>query len=152
LVPVLRQNGLPVPGTVLLDGAPVRSTTGTFYLEFRENGRRIQRPVGTSPREAKDAWNLQCNPGDESDRITDDDDARPESTTLAVAFRRFLEEVKGSKEEATHLAYKRDLKWVEPKLGPKLVGQITRHDILRVMGEGRRGNPELHRPCVPSSF
>lgn len=45
--------------------------------------------------------------------------------------------MKASKEEVTHLAYKRDLKRVEPKLSPKLVGQVTRHDILRVMGEGR---------------
>ncbi len=33
-VPVLQQNGVPVPGTVLIDGAPACSTTGTFYLEF----------------------------------------------------------------------------------------------------------------------
>lgn len=56
--PVLKQNGIPVPGLVLVDGAPARPATGTFYLEFYENGRRIQRPVGNSPREAKDAWNL----------------------------------------------------------------------------------------------
>ena len=116
---------------------PLRSTTGTFYLQFRENGRRIQRPVGNSPREAKDAWNLQCNPYEESESVTDEEETGPEVTTVATAFRRFLEEVKATKEEATHLAYQRDLKWVEPRLGPKLVGQITRHDILRVMREGR---------------
>ena len=104
---------------------------------FRENGRRIQRPVGNSPREAKDAWNLQCNPYEESESVTDEEETGPEVTTVATAFRRFLEEVKATKEEATHLAYQRDLKWVEPRLGPKLVGQITRHDILRVMREGR---------------
>lgn len=49
-VPVMKQNGVPDPGTVLIDGQPVRSTTGTFYLEYYENGRRVQRPLGTSPR------------------------------------------------------------------------------------------------------
>ncbi len=39
IVPVLQQNGIPVPGIVLIDGTPLRSTTGTFYLEFRENER-----------------------------------------------------------------------------------------------------------------
>lgn len=48
-VPVLKQNGVPYPGTVLIDGEPVRSTTGRFYIEYYENGRRVQRPVGTSP-------------------------------------------------------------------------------------------------------
>jgi hypothetical protein len=54
-VPVLKQNGVPHPGTVLIDGEPVRSTTGAFYLEIYKNGRRVQRPVGAAPREARDA-------------------------------------------------------------------------------------------------
>jgi hypothetical protein len=29
-VPVLKQNGVPYPGIVLIDGEPVRSTTGRF--------------------------------------------------------------------------------------------------------------------------
>ena len=62
-VPVLKQNGVPYPGTVLIDGEPVRSTTGTFYLELYENGRRVQRPIGTSPREAKDAWYRRAHSG-----------------------------------------------------------------------------------------
>ena len=33
-VPMLKQNGVPYPGTVLIDGEPVRSTNGTFYLEI----------------------------------------------------------------------------------------------------------------------
>ena len=33
-------------------------TSGTFYLQWRENGVRRTRPVGTSPREALDAWQL----------------------------------------------------------------------------------------------
>ncbi len=31
---MLKQNGVPYPGTVLIDGEPVRSTNGTFYLEI----------------------------------------------------------------------------------------------------------------------
>ena len=42
-VPVMKQTGVPYPGTVLVAGAPLRSTSGTFYLEFYENGRRVQR-------------------------------------------------------------------------------------------------------------
>jgi hypothetical protein len=32
--PVLKQNEVPYPGTVLIDGEPVRSTTGRLYIEF----------------------------------------------------------------------------------------------------------------------
>ena len=47
-VPVMKQNGVPYPGMVVIDGSPVRSTTGTFYLEYYEDGHRVQRgePVG----------------------------------------------------------------------------------------------------------
>jgi len=54
-VPVQKPNGVSYPDTVLIDGEPVRLTTGTFYLAFYEDGRRVQRPVGNSPRRAKDA-------------------------------------------------------------------------------------------------
>lgn len=41
-VPMLKQNGVPYSGTVPIDGEPVRSTTGTFYLELYGNGRRAR--------------------------------------------------------------------------------------------------------------
>src|SRR5579871_3331281 len=92
-VPVLKQNGVPYPGIVMIDGQPVRSTTGTFYLESYENGRRVQKPVGNSPREAKDAWNRHSNPDDESASIlAEDENAAPELTPISIAFQRFLEE------------------------------------------------------------
>jgi integrase len=136
-VPVLKQNGVPYPGTVLIDGEPVRSTTGTFYLELYENGRRVQRPVGNSPREAKDAWYRQCNPEGTVDSDIDDGTVRPELTPIAVAFERFLAEVKASKEPATHDAYGSDLNWVRGRLGKRFVSEVTRHDILHLMGKGR---------------
>lgn len=137
-VPVLKQDGVPYPGTVVIDGKPMRSTTGTFYLEFYENGRRVQRPVGSSPREAKDAWNQHCNPDKESASIlAEEENAGPELTTIATAFEHFLEEARATKEPATYRAYRRDLKWVAAKLGARLVSKVTRHDLLRVMGQGR---------------
>ena len=39
---MLKQNGVPYPGTVLIEGEPVRSTTGTFCLELYKNGPRAQ--------------------------------------------------------------------------------------------------------------
>ena len=47
------------PDAARIAGEPVRSTPETFYIEWNENGRQVQRSVGTSAREAKDAWNRQ---------------------------------------------------------------------------------------------
>jgi len=136
-VPVLKQNGVPYPGTVLIEGEPVRSTTGTFYLELYENGRRIQRPVGASPREAKDAWFRHSNPDAPNDTNLNELAANPQSSPISVAFERFLDEVKASKEPATYDAYEADLRWALHKLGKRYVSDVTRHDILRVIGKGR---------------
>jgi hypothetical protein len=57
--PVAKVNGRPKPEVVLIDGKPIKGTTGTFYLQWRENGVRRTRPVGSTPREALDAWQLQ---------------------------------------------------------------------------------------------
>lgn len=139
-VPVLKQNGVPYPGTVLIKGNPARSTTGTFYLEYYEDGRRVQRPVGNSPREAKDAWNRHCNPDEDSQTFLSEENAGPTLTPVELAFERFLEEAKATKEPATYRAYRRDLNWVAPRLGPKFVSQVTRHHLLQVMGKGREEN------------
>jgi hypothetical protein len=58
-VPVVKQNGKPNPKLVLINGEPVSSKGGIFYLDWRENGKRRTRPVGSSPREALDAGQLQ---------------------------------------------------------------------------------------------
>ena len=44
---------------VLIDGVGTKGTEGTFYLDWREDGKRIQKPCGVSPREALDAWRMQ---------------------------------------------------------------------------------------------
>lgn len=133
----MKKNGVPYPGTVMIDGAPVRSTTGTFYLEFYENGRRVQHPVGTSPGEAKDKWNEHQSPGGDPAADLEADSLAPELTGVSVAFDLFLEEVKATKEKKTYEAYKADLAWVRKNLGRQFVSQVTRHDILGVMGKAR---------------
>lgn len=136
-VPVLKQNGIPYPSTVVIDGVPTHSASGTFYLEYYEDGRRVQRPVGSAPRAAKDAWMRQANPADRQEEDEPAEDPNPEGVTVEEAFSRFLREVKGSREPETWRAYSADLEWAAPKLEHRLVSQITRHDILEAMGEGR---------------
>ena len=46
-VPVLWKNGELCPDTILLDSKPLQHRgSGTFYLDWRENGKRIQLPCG----------------------------------------------------------------------------------------------------------
>ena len=40
---------------VLVRGVPVVATSGTFYLDYRENGKRVRRAIGDHPRDAKAA-------------------------------------------------------------------------------------------------
>jgi hypothetical protein len=54
-VPVVRVNGKPLPEFVPIDGQPERSKGGTYYLAWREDGKRKTRPVGTAPGEALNA-------------------------------------------------------------------------------------------------
>ena len=56
-VPVARDaKGIPDPRLVLVNGGPVSSKGGPFYLEFKRQGIRRQESVGMVPREALEAW------------------------------------------------------------------------------------------------
>jgi hypothetical protein len=46
---------------LLLRGVPMVSTTETFYLDYRENGRRVRRAIGDHPRDAKTALACQAS-------------------------------------------------------------------------------------------
>ena len=55
-VPVAKQNGKPDPKLVIVNGELVSSKHGTFYLDWREDGKSRTRRTGATPREA---WLLQ---------------------------------------------------------------------------------------------
>jgi hypothetical protein len=55
-VPVAKQNGKPNPKLVLVHGQPVSSKGGTFYLNWRENGKAEARTVAKiEPKAAPEA-------------------------------------------------------------------------------------------------
>jgi len=43
-LPLAKINGRPKPELVIIEGKPRRGTSGTFYRERRENGKRRTRP------------------------------------------------------------------------------------------------------------
>lgn len=46
---------------VMLAGSPIVVTAGTFYLEYREEGRRVRRAIGDHPTEVKAALSTQAS-------------------------------------------------------------------------------------------
>jgi integrase/recombinase XerD len=138
-VPVVRHEGRPVLNTVLIHGTPAPSKSGTFYLEWRQDGKRIQKSVGSSPREALNAWRVQCGilaePAswiDESENGAADGHIR-----IATALATFLQEVKATKSPATHRDYESALYWFKANINKDYVYQVTRNDVLRLFGLAR---------------
>jgi integrase/recombinase XerD len=136
-VPVVKTNGKPDPRLVLIDGQPTSSKGGgKFYVEFREAGKRMQRPCGSSPREALDAWQQQMgilSGAIEAPVI----EPRDSSTTIDAAVKNFLAGVKATKSAATHEKYERNLGWFRERCKKNLVSQLTDADIIHLFGIGR---------------
>jgi integrase/recombinase XerD len=138
-VPVLKVDDRPQPGVVLIDGVPKKGTEGTFYLEWRENGKRIQKPCGATSREALDAWRERTailegtieQPEPEIESIS------PAHISVADACKTYLAQVKArGKSKATLAAYARDLEWFQQHLRRKVVGLVTRQDLIDLLGQG----------------
>jgi len=136
-VPVVKEHGKPNPRLVVIDGQAVSSKGGVFYLDWREDGKRRTRKVGTSPREALDAWHLQC--GMRSGEIEADEvPAQPlRGLTVAEAIKRYLVDVKATKGERTFKEYRRQLEWFEARTTKKFISDLDRSDAMRMFAEGR---------------
>jgi len=141
-VPVVKQDGKPNPKLVLINGEPASSKGGTFYVEWRENGKRTQRPCGTTPREALDAWHLQSGilSGDVEQPAAEDADSTKEDTTIDSAITDYLRDVKATKGLATYRAYAHDLRWFRSVCKKHLVSRLDRSDAMALFAAGRDAN------------
>lgn len=136
--PVVNVNGRPKPELVIIDGKPRRGTAGTFYLDWRENGQRRTRSVGTSPREALDAWQLQSGIfAGEIEAPEEEPKAASTSTTIRAAVDSYLAEVKATKGDATWRAYSADLAWFQKVSKKHYVDQLGRSDAMKLFAAGR---------------
>jgi integrase/recombinase XerD len=139
-VPVARDaNGDPDPRLILLNGHTVNSKGGTFYLDYKENGTRRQTVVGTSAREARDAWRrkLAILKGEiESDPDTD---GAPEAgQTIDEAIASFLTEVEATKGIRTFRQYRAELEWFRRNCRKRYVAELDRSDAMRLFVVGRK--------------
>jgi hypothetical protein len=138
--PVARDaKGNPDPRLVLLNGEPVSSKGGTFYLDFSENGKRKQQPIGTIPREALEAWRTklavlsgQIEPDPETEV------AAEAGLTVDRAIENYLVEVEATKGEKTYRQYRRELEWFRTHCKKRVVSQLNRSDAMALFAQGRR--------------
>ena len=155
-VPVVNVDGNPNPKLVLIDGAPESSKGGVFYLEWRENGKRITRELGTSPREALDAWRRQClaqlglvQMGLVQTGVMDAEEEEPlwsaSGLTIDAAVERYLVDIRATKSTRTYKEYRRQLAWFQAHTTKRLVSELDRSDAMRIFATGReervKGNP-----------
>lgn len=136
--PVLKIDGEPRPAVVLIDGQPVKGTPGTFYLDWREDGKRIQKPVGSTVREALDAWRTKTGILDGTTEVPEEPEAlAAEHMSIADAVKIFLTEIKGTKSPGTYDAYRSDLDWFKDRIQQTRVGKVKRADIMALFAKGR---------------
>jgi integrase/recombinase XerD len=138
-VPVVKQDGKPNPKLVLINGEPASWKGGTFYVEWREDGKRKQRPCGTTPREALDAWHLQSGilSGQVEQPACEELEPTKGDTSIDTAIRDYLRDVQATKGAATHRAYEHDLKWFRARCQKHLVSRLDRSDAMTLFAAGR---------------
>ena len=123
------------PDLVILNGQQERHPEGAYYLEWRENGRRVRLSVGNDAAEAsarrqrKEAELNATNNGVSVLPENGDDGHR----SLAAAVAEFLDETKLTKKPKTLAAYTTALKCFTESCPKLYVHDIERHaKVLRV--------------------
>lgn len=135
-VRVVRKKGIPDPRLILIDGKPTTSKGGHFYLVWREDGKLKRKAVGSSPREALDAWHLRVGIL-AGDLEPEPETARAEVITIDSAIAEYLRDVSATKSIATYRSYKLDLAWFRRHCRKHLVSDLDRSDAMALFAAGR---------------
>jgi hypothetical protein len=117
------------PDVVLIDGKPERHAEGAYYLEWRENGKRVRLSVGKDVGEAAAQRRKEAELNAKNHGVT----VVPENgrRSLSVAITNYLEEVKLSKKPKTHAAYSTALEYFAECCHKLDVEDIDRRDLLK---------------------
>lgn len=130
---VLNSNGRIRPDWVIVDGTQEKHPEGSYYLEWRENGKRKRLSVGS---DATAAFNSRVRKLKELEaraqglevQVPKDDKSNAE---LRVAITDFLEEMKLSRRDKTWRGYKIALAYFQQSCSKKCAEDIERMDLLR---------------------
>lgn len=135
--PVVKQNGHPNPKLVLIGGEPANAKGGVFYLDWREDGKRRTRPVGNSPREALDAWHLQCGLSNGDIESEDESGQNGTKVTIDNAIEKYLIDIKATKGERTYKEYRHHLDWFRTRCTKRYISELDRSDAMKIFAQGR---------------
>jgi len=129
---VLSANGRVKPELVLVNGQPERHSEGAYYLEWRENGKRVRLSIGkdaataTARRLQKEAELNARNNG-----VAIAPDGQNGHRSVAAAVTDFLEETKLTKKPKTLAAYTTALNYFTESCPRLSLEDINRKDLLK---------------------
>jgi integrase/recombinase XerD len=129
---VLSPNGRVKPDLVMVNGRPEPHSEGAYYLEWRENGRRIRLSVGKDPQDAsarrqrKEAELNALNNG--VSVLPENGDGR---RSVATAVAAFLDETELTKKPKTLAAYTTALSYFTESCPKIYLQDIERADLLK---------------------
>ncbi|HEV2395828.1 MAG TPA: tyrosine-type recombinase/integrase [Candidatus Sulfotelmatobacter sp.] len=132
---VLSPNGRVKPDLVLVNGEPERHVEGSYYLEWREHGKRIRLSVGKDAQDAgarrqrKEAELHALNNG--VNVVPDADDSHK---SVAKAVAAYLEETELTKKPKTLAAYTTALNYFTESCPKLYLHEIERYDLLKFSG------------------
>jgi integrase len=145
---VLASNGRVKPDVVLVNGAPERHQEGAYYLEWRENGRRVRLSVGKDAADAsarRQRKEAELNAFNNGVAVVPENGDGPRSIATAVA--EFLDETKLTKKPKTLAAYTTALHYFTESCPKLFLHDIERKDLLKFCAFLRDDKEQAPRSC-----
>ena len=136
-VPVAKKNNRYLPDQVLITGIPTKATGGTFYIEWYEHGKRVQKPVGMDGHDAVEAWKTQTHINNlRSTGVTIEENApqiRDKGATIKHAIEHYLEEAQVTLRSGSMAKYKGSLREFMAFTDKIYVQDVSRDDVRAYM-------------------
>jgi integrase/recombinase XerD len=130
---VLSANGRVKPDFVIVNGQPERHAEGSYYLEWRENGRRVRLSVGKDAADAaarRQSKEAELNARNNGVAVVPDSGENGHRS-IAAAVAEFLEEIELTKKPKTLAAYKTTLNYFTESCPKLFLDEIERRDLLK---------------------
>ncbi|MGA7924988.1 MAG: site-specific integrase [Candidatus Sulfotelmatobacter sp.] len=146
---VLSANGRVKPDLMLVNGHPERHPEGAYYLEWRENGKRVRLSVG---KDAADASARRQRKEAELNAINNgvpmaSPDGQNGHRMVSASVTEFLEDTKLTKKPKTLVAYSTALSYFMESCHKLNLEDIDRRDLLKFCAFLRDEKEQAPRTC-----
>ena len=144
----LSANGRVKPDLVIVNGEPERHPEGAYYLEWRENGRRVRLSVG---KDAADAGARRLRKEAELNAVNNGATIVPEGKnghrSIAASVADYLDETKLTKKPKTLAAYSTALAYFVESCHKLNLEDLDRRDLLKFHAFLRDDKEQAPRSC-----